>query len=104
MSKRACQRTLDDDDLDTAPLTGFTTRAVEAVIHLREAWVHADDSNRPGIERAICEVFSTKSFTTRPTYYKQFLVHTLDGEQAVALWRVVEVFLVEVQSMGKVDK
>lgn len=89
-SRSACQITLDDERLDTAPLTHFTTQAVEALIHLREAWCCADAGNQPAIEDAIIALFTARSLREEPEYYRQFIAHRLDSHQAKKLWAVVE--------------
>lgn len=69
-------------------LTGFTRRATAALIHLREAWIAADQTNRPGIETAIRSVMATRSILDRRDEYRDFLVDGLDDASAAELWEI----------------
>jgi hypothetical protein len=87
--KPDCIKTLEQVEMNTAFLTGFSTRIVAAIIHLREAWVIADVGNQPGIEIALRALFRCRSLRDRHDDYRPFLVDTLGGEQAAELWSVV---------------
>lgn len=89
MNRADCQRTFDDLRDECGFLTGFTGRAAAALIHLREAWLSADDTNRPGVARAIRELFGTRSLSQNPEAYHRFLTWGLDADQAVELWAEV---------------
>lgn len=49
-------------DAERAALTGYTSRAIKALAHLREAWCSADLNNARSIERAIAELLQGHSF------------------------------------------
>lgn len=83
----ACVETLKQHD--TAFLTGFTTRAACALIHLRDAWCNADDTNQPGVTKAIAALFTTRSVYSRPRPYLAFLRHGLERELAEELCQEV---------------
>lgn len=78
-----CQRTI--SDVNSGHLTGFTARAVAALVHLREAWIGADPSNRPGVELAIAALFATRSLAEKPHVYLEYLLHNLNDDQAKEL-------------------
>lgn len=104
--KPACALTLEDERLPVERLTGFTTRAVEALIHLREAWQNADDGNRPAVERAICELFTARALSRDedPNFYFAFLVHRLERGQSNRLRTLVDAHLRRVQKpLHRVD-
>lgn len=71
-------------------LTGFTGRVIAALAHLREAWAIADDSNRPGIERAISAVLGTRSLSEAHSNSRDLardvLAQGLDEGSARQLW------------------
>jgi sulfite reductase beta subunit-like hemoprotein len=52
-------------DGQLAALTGFTTRAVRALAHLREAWVNADSDNAEAVEASIRALVQGHSFESR---------------------------------------
>lgn len=58
-----CQWSIADLGDNAAPLTGFTRRAIAALAHLREAWLVADNTNRPAIEAAIHILIRARSLT-----------------------------------------
>jgi len=72
-------------------LTGFSRRALAALIHLRDAWCVADATNAPGIEVAMRAILNTRSMSERLDELKPFVVHTLDEGQAALLWRRITV-------------
>lgn len=69
----------------THHLTGFTGPAVAALAHLRDAWIAADPTNRPGIALAIAALLTTRSLAERPTLYLPYLEHGLDDDQRARL-------------------
>lgn len=69
----------------THHLTGFTGPAVAALAHLRDAWIAADPTNRPGIALAIAALLTTRSLAERPLVYRPYLEHGLDDDQRARL-------------------
>jgi len=70
-------------------LTGFTHRVAAALVHLREAWLIADDSHLPAVEEAIGLLFRSPSLARDLEAYRAILCHGLDERQAAALWGIV---------------
>jgi hypothetical protein len=68
-----------------AALTGFTSRAVAALAHLREAWVIADGTNRPHVQAAINELLGARSCREIRPVCEAVLVAGLDPGQARAI-------------------
>jgi hypothetical protein len=68
---------------ERAALTGFSSRAVAALAHLREAWCIADETNRPGVEAAITSLLCTRSLRERPGICAAVLGEGLDNPRAL---------------------
>lgn len=64
-------------DEQRAALTGFTSRAFEALAHLREAWLAADADNARAIESAIRALLIGHSFKRHQDLVTQILAHGL---------------------------
>ena len=80
-----CSRTFyacDNAFLTGSTRTGFTRRATAALIHLREAWCNADETNAPAVAVAIAALFNTRSFGESPEDYLAYFVHNLDENRA----------------------
>lgn len=75
-----CQRTF--AARDTSFLTGFTSRAAAALVHLREAWRNADPTNRPSVELAIQALMNARLLRQGTPLFHELLVHSLDEDQA----------------------
>lgn len=74
-----CTRTL--EAVPTAHLTGFSTRAAAALVHLREAWIAADHENRRHVVAAIAALLESRSFR-EPSSYADILLYDLDPTDA----------------------
>jgi hypothetical protein len=78
----ACARRPDCERLGLAPgddLSGFTSRLVRALAHLREAWCGADPRNAAAIEAAIRALFEgSHSVQDSRAMMERVLVHGLD--------------------------
>jgi hypothetical protein len=75
---------------DTGFLTGFTTRAASALIHLREAWCVADQTNRIAVAFAIASLLLARSLDEDRANYVEFLRWSLDDKRADELLLEVE--------------
>ncbi len=73
------------DDRQRAALTGFSSRAVRALAHLREAWCGADPGNRPHVEEAIRALLATHSLAEIPGITHRVLLFGLDDGLAARL-------------------
>ncbi len=73
------------DELELGLLTGFTRRAAESLVHLREAWLVADPGNRAGVAIAIAALLHSPSLARRRDAYLAFVFFTLEPEQRVRL-------------------
>lgn len=76
---------------DTSFLSGATSGAAAALVHLREAWCDADQTDRPSIERAIRVVLNAQSMREGTPLFHELLVQSLDDEQAKKLLEAVGV-------------
>jgi hypothetical protein len=72
-----------------AALTGFTSRAVKALAHLREAWCIADPANMVAVEAAIRALLHGHSLHDGRGLCLAVLRHGLDRQQAAQLLHVV---------------
>ena len=72
-------------DSEGAGLTGFTTRMVDALAHLREAWCVADNSNAQAIEAGILAMMQGHSFQRNRRLVAKVLSARLDSHQRAAL-------------------
>lgn len=73
-TKPDCHRdNLGLDEAELASLTGFTSHAVAALAHLREAWLTADDGNAHAIEEAIGALFQGHSFAANQALFERVL-------------------------------
>lgn len=69
-----------------ASLTGFSSRVVAALAHLREAWCIADEENRCAIEAALRVLFTqSHSLCEYPRTVQAVLSHGLDTGLAAEL-------------------
>lgn len=66
-------------------LTNFTMRAFQALAHLREAWLVADDWDRRHVELCLKELLASKSMQEHRDTALKVLRHTLDMEEANTL-------------------
>lgn len=80
----ACARLgLESDDL--AALTGYTSKALRALAHLREAWAGGDDNNAGSVVKAICELLHGHSFRDNWRRCASVLIHDLNADAAQKL-------------------
>lgn len=86
MRRKDCDRLGLTDDQE-AGLTGFTSRMVGALAHLREAWCVADASNRVAVEHAIRGLLSGHSAADNPAVVRAVLGCGLDSPER--LWAAV---------------
>ncbi|MGH7730365.1 MAG: hypothetical protein ACRENJ_03855 [Candidatus Eiseniibacteriota bacterium] len=70
--------TLGLDDRQRAALTGFSSRVVGALAHLREAWCVADPENRAPLDMAIRALLATHSLAEIPASCDRVLTYGLD--------------------------
>lgn len=75
---------------DRAALTGYTSKAVAALAHLREAWAGADNDNRASITKALCQLLHGHSFRENWRRVASVLIHDLSREDATDLVLDVE--------------
>jgi hypothetical protein len=76
-------------DSQHAALTGFTSRAVQALAHLREAWCGADTQNAEAVEAAIRALLQGHSMESSRGISAAVLRAGLDDQQAAELLRLV---------------
>lgn len=81
-NRAACQLTF--AVFESSFLTGFTSRAAAALVHLREAWCIADASNRRDVELSIQALMSTRSLAA-DMRFQELLVHSLDEAEGERL-------------------
>jgi hypothetical protein len=72
-----------------AALTGFTSRAVRALAHLREAWAVGDDDNRDAVEAGIRALVQGHSLADIPDICRAVLTVGLDAGPAAQFLRQV---------------
>lgn len=65
---------------DNQYLAGFTSRAMAALAHLREAWCVADADNKAAIEQSIIALLEGHSFRDNANMVRTILKHTLDEQ------------------------
>lgn len=68
-------------DAEGASLTGFTTPAIKALAHLREAWSRADADNARAIEEALRVLLTGHSFVRNREIVLKVLTYGLDEPQ-----------------------
>lgn len=68
-----------------AALTGFSSRAVRALAHLREAWCGADPRNRACVEQTIRALLACHSLQDIPMVCARVLAFGLDDALASRL-------------------
>jgi hypothetical protein len=66
-------------------LTGFTTHALQALAHLREAWRAADPTNEESIGASLRALLSGPALAERRALCATVLVHGLVEEEAQVL-------------------
>ena len=72
-------------DRQRAALTGFSSRTVRALAHLREAWCGADPMNRTRVADAIRALLATHSLEEIPAICDRVLTYGLDDGLAESL-------------------
>lgn len=68
-----------------AALTGYSTRAVHALAHLRDAWCSADDDNRRAVVACVVALRKGHSLRDVPSIVAHVLVSGLDDGVAAEL-------------------
>lgn len=89
MKKTECQRTFERHPDKLAFLTGYSARAVAALIHLREAFVIADSKNAASIALAMRAILTSHSLAPVADRVRPLVLDGLDDEQAATLWRLI---------------
>lgn len=77
-------------DDEGAGLTGFTTQMVEALAHLRRAWLSADDGNARAIVLGIRAMMEGHSFFRNAHLVAKVLSAGLDDHQRQVLLEAVD--------------